>query len=112
MFGVLALAPLMLVALMFGLSQIQSAENSRIEALQARLQAKLEAYRQIKGHYPESLESLIPTSSAAESRVLWAARKMKYIHTDSGYELSYDGWCRYRLAVSNGVTSASMTSAK
>ena len=103
LFGILAVIPLAYIAAALVLPPFQHAESSRIEGLEARLERTLEAYRQARGHYPDSLQqALAVANSPHEVRVESDVRKMVYSHTDSGYELSYTGrWYSFTLSVSN-----------
>ena len=65
------------------------------------MQKTLQDYQRVKGGYPESLRGLAFTNWPQEPRALADIRKMNYHRTDSGYELSYAGWGRYQLSVSN-----------
>jgi len=87
-FGILALAALLSIAWMFVSPHFQSAEMSRVDAVQIRLQAQLDAYQREHGSYPDSLQVLTFTNSSQDIQML---QKMSYHHTQTGYTLSYDG---------------------
>ena len=100
LFGVASLAVLFVIAWVFMWPSFQAAESSRVEAVQKKLQAKLDAYHEANGQYPDSLQVLVFTNSPQEIRMLSDIRKMSYHYTHSGYALSYEGACRYTLSVS------------
>jgi hypothetical protein len=115
LFGVLASVPLVMIAAALVLSPFQNAESSRIEGLQTELQQSLEAYRQARGHYPDSLlQALTMTNCPRELRAQSDMRKMTYKHTEAGYDVSYNGrWYHSTLSVSNnGASIVSKTTAK
>ena len=100
LFGVALLAVLLGIAWIFVWPSVQAAESSRVEAVQTKLQEKLDAYQQANGQYPDSLQVLLFTNSRQEIRMLSDIRKTSYHDTQSGYTLSYEGSCRYTLSVS------------
>jgi len=115
LFGVLALVLLASIAAALLLPPFQNAEFLRIEALQTKLQQRLEAYRQAEGHYPDSLlQALTVTNLPRGLRAQSDIRKMRYNRTESGYEVSYKGrWYHYTLSVSNnGASIVSKTTAR
>jgi type II secretory pathway pseudopilin PulG len=100
-FGILALAALLSVAWMFVSPHFQAAEVARVDAVQTRLQAQLDAYQREHGSYPDSLQALTFTNSSRDIQVL---QKMSYHHAQTGYTLSYDGSYHSSVTISTTMS--------
>ncbi len=96
LFGVAVIALACLFGWIIYASVRNGQEASRVERVQAALEAKLAAYHRAKGEYPDSLQLLSFTNSAQEAQMLPDIQKISYQHTPSGYVLFYEGASGYK----------------
>lgn len=66
-------------------------ELKRMYEVKAVVQQKLEAYHQVTGHYPDSIEVLTFTNSLQEIAMLPDLKKIRYRRVDSNYAVGWDG---------------------
>ncbi len=96
--GILLIALVCGVAWGFYEDAMDRREVSRIDAAQAIVDEKLEAFRRTNGHYPNSLRELEFTNSTVELQLLPDVRKLDYRRTQFGYKLSFTGGRGYYLS--------------
>jgi type II secretory pathway pseudopilin PulG len=94
--AVLVVAP-MLVVDYYKAARSQQ-EALRMMAVHTMLVGKLEAYKRMTGHYPNSTEALSFTNSPQEIQMLSDIRRIQYRRTESGYALRYDGVTGYNFS--------------
>lgn len=82
-------------------SHFETAKESRIKTVLDAMRTKLDAYYQVTGKYPASLQVLGATNALPESLVSSVVRKTSYQHTQSSYILSYNGSFHSTMIVSN-----------
>jgi len=87
-FGVLAVSILLSIPWMLISAHFQSVEMAREGAVENRLVAQLEAYRQEHGRYPDPLSALTTTNSPQETPIM---QRMSYHPAPTGFTLSYSG---------------------
>jgi hypothetical protein len=66
-------------------------ELKRTYEVKAIVEQKLEAYHQITGHYPDSIDVLTFTNSPQEIELLPDLKRIRYRRTPSNYAVGWEG---------------------
>lgn len=71
---------------------IEREANARMSAVEREITARLDAYKEVNGRYPESLDSLSLTNSTLDREALATVQRFNYHRNDNGgFSLGYHG---------------------